>query len=323
MKSGSFRLSKGIASLAILAIIVFLVGGCVSTNHLPVITGLNAERELVAPLESCLIECVAWDEDGDELSYEWLVSEGNIDGDGSTVAWEAPESGGIYDIMVKVSDGNGHEVKDSMTIAVRADQPPIIIGLTADPESVTPSSSCQLRCDARDPDFDELSYDWSTEGGHISGEGSEVTWTAPAATGTYTITVVVTDGLGGESSSSLPVMVGVNHPPVVEDLIITPEDSKYFNYSKTKIFEGTSCDLECVVSDPDGDNLSYQWFAERHRDSLSSAVGDISGEGSSVTWTAPTRVSKVIVSVLVSDGKGGTDTEDIVIDVVTCMCSLR
>jgi hypothetical protein len=323
MKSACIRLSKGIGGLAALAIVVFLVAGCVSINHLPVITSLNAERELVAPLESCLIECVAWDEDGDELSYEWLTSEGDIDGDGATVAWEAPESGGIYDIVVKVSDGNGSEVTDSITVTVGVNNPPIITALIADPNWVSPSSSCQLRCDSDDADGDELIYEWSSEGGDISGEGSEVTWTAPGAMGTYTITVVVTDGQGGESSSSLSIGVGVNHPPVVEDLTVTPEDRDDFNYNKMKIYEGKSCDIECIVSDPDGDDLSYQWSADPHPDSLSGEVGSISGEGSSVTWTAPTRRSKVILSVLVSDGKGGTDTEDIVIDVVTCRCSLR
>ncbi|TET41582.1 MAG: hypothetical protein E3J66_05095 [Dehalococcoidia bacterium] len=90
-----------------------------------------------------------------------------------------------------------------------------------------------------------------------------------------------------------------------------------------RIYKGESCDIECIVSDPDGDELSYQWSADVAPGSLSSSdVGSISGEGSSVTWTAPTRRSTVIVSVLVSDGKGGTDTEDIVIDVVAGRCSL-
>ena len=41
--------------------------GCVSTNHSPVITGLRVEREIVSPSDSCSIECIASDEDGDEL----------------------------------------------------------------------------------------------------------------------------------------------------------------------------------------------------------------------------------------------------------------
>ena len=320
MKSRVVRLRKGIASLAILAIIVLLLGGCVSVNHFPVITGLKAEPELIAASGSSRIECIASDEDGDELSYEWSTSGGSMDGDGAVVAWAAPESAGTYDIIVKVSDGNGQEVSDSIAVSVRVNHPPIVTALTVDPNPVRLSSSCQLKCIASDSDGDDLSYEWSSEGGDISGEGSEVTWTAPGAAGTYIVAVVVADGLGGESSSSLSVNVGVNHPPLVEDLTITPEERDAFNYDKMKIYLGKSCDIECIASDPDGDDLSYEWSAEPA--SLWTSVGSISGEGSSVTWTAPSRLSVVAVTVTVSDGRGGMDTKTIVFHVVTCYCAL-
>ena len=200
--------------------------------------------------------------------------------------------------------------------------PPVIETLASDEAKAPPWTALHIECIASDPDGDELNYEWSTEGGDISGKGSTVTWTAPNAAGTYAITVMVTDGLGGVSSSSLPINVGVNHPPVIEELTVIPEDPKDFNYSRMRIYKGESCDIECIVSDSDGDNLSYQWSTDVHPDSLSSEVGSISGEGCVATWTAPLRRSKVIVSVLVSDGKGGTDTEDIVLDVVTGRCSL-
>jgi len=201
--------------------------------------------------------------------------------------------------------------------------PPVIETLASDETKALPWTACHIECIASDPDGDELTYEWSSEGGDISGEGSEVTWTAPGATGTYTVTVVVTDGLGGESSSSLSINVGVNHPPLVEDLIITPEERDAFNYDKMKIYEGKSCDIECIASDPDGDHLSYQWSANVPPGSYWSAVGSISGEGSSVTWTAPSRLSEVAVSVTVSDGRGGWDTKSIVFHVVTCYCVLN
>ncbi len=197
--------------------------------------------------------------------------------------------------------------------------PPIIESLTSDEAKAPPLTACHIECIASDTNGDELSYEWSNEGGDISGTGSTVVWTAPEVLGTHNITVVVTDGRGGESSSSLSVNVGVNHPPVIEELIITPERERDFNRMKMRIYKGKSCDIECIVSDPDGDELSYQWSADPA--SWSSAVGSISGEGSVVTWTAPER-GKVVVSVLVSDGEGGTDTEDIVFDVEICRCRL-
>jgi len=198
--------------------------------------------------------------------------------------------------------------------------PPIIESLSSDEAKAPPLTACHIECIASDSNGDELSYEWSNEGGDISGTGSEVIWTAPEVLGIHTITVVVTDGRGGESSSSLSVNVGVNHPPVIEELIITPERERDFNRTKMRIYKGKSCDIECIVSDPDGDGLSYQWSAAQ-ASQYWTAVGSISGEGSVVTWTAPER-GKVVVSVLVSDGEGGTDTEDIVFDVETCRCRL-
>ena len=200
--------------------------------------------------------------------------------------------------------------------------PPIIETLASDETKAPPWTACHIECIASDPDGDELSYEWSTEGGNISGKDSTVTWTAPEVLGIHAITVVVTDGQGGESRSSLSINVRVNHPPVIEELIITPEREKDFNHNKMRIYKGTSCDIECIVSDPDGDELSYQWSVDlADPDGYWTAVGSISGEGSVVTWTAPER-GKIVVSVLVSDGEGGTDTEELVLKVETCRCRL-
>ena len=70
--------------------IMLLVPSCkMIGNHPPIITSLKAEPETLHPLGSCRIECVASDEDGDELSYEWLASKGHVDGDAPTVTWTA------------------------------------------------------------------------------------------------------------------------------------------------------------------------------------------------------------------------------------------
>jgi len=42
----------------------------------------------------------------------------------------------------------------------------------------------------------ELVYEWSCDGGEISGEGSLVTWTAPNTAGDVTVTVKVLDDAG-------------------------------------------------------------------------------------------------------------------------------
>jgi len=310
MELAFFKSNKWMSAFAVLVTVIFLIGGCVPANHPPVITNLKAEPEAVSPSGLCHIECIASDQDGDELSYEWSASEGDINGDGAAVNWSAPESEGIYNITVEITDGNGGEVTDSITITVRVNHPPTITSIIADKDWVTPLGSCHIRCNAEDPDGDELSYEWSADGGDISGTGLVITWTVPEAVGLHNITVVVTDGYGGEDTRTLTVSVSPNPPPVIEDLIVTPKGHEYLKKDDGGYMVGKamSCDIECIVSDTSG-KLVYGWSCDD---------GEISGEGPMITWTAPDRAVEVTVTVTVSDDAGSMVSKSIVFKVVRC-----
>lgn len=308
-------LSKWTTSLAILATASILMSSCVPANHPPVITNLGAEEEVVSPSGSCRIECVASDRDGDELAYEWSTSNGNIDGYGPTVVWIAPQSAGTYDITVEVTDGNGGKARDSVAITTLAvNSPPAIVSLTANADRVSPLANSRIECNAEDRDGDSLSYEWSTSGGDISGTGSVVTWTAPQAAGIYQIAVAVSDGQGRQDAGSLTISVVLTDLPVIESLVVTPEEPKYFKKWREgyKILKGRTCEIECVVSD--GDELSYEWSA---------TGGDISDTGSVAAWTAPSSAGELTVTVTVSDSKGSVVSEAIVFKVETCACVFR
>ena len=70
---------------------------------------------------------------------------------------------------------------------------------------------------------------------------------------------------------------------------------------------GESTDVVAVVSDPDGDELNYQWLVSR---------GTISGEGSRVTWTAPNVSGAYTVSVAVTDNRGGESSMTLTLSVM-------
>ena len=67
------------------------------------------------------------------------------------------------------------------------------------------STATPVECSASDPDGDELSYVWSAPGGTITGEGAAVSWAAPEKSGTYTITVTVADGRGGQAAETIDI----------------------------------------------------------------------------------------------------------------------
>ena len=86
----------------------------VRANKPPTITSLIANADWTTPSGSLQVTCTASDPDGDELSYEWTASGGNITGTGAVVNWTAPEAVDIYDITVVVTDGHGEKATRSM-----------------------------------------------------------------------------------------------------------------------------------------------------------------------------------------------------------------
>ena len=299
-----------IRTIVVLATITLLISGCASVNHPPIISSLIADKGQVAPSGSCEVECIASDSNGNELDYDWEASGGYISANSPKVTWVAPEEPGEYIISVNVTDEDGNKATRSITISVKGNQPPQINSLKSSSGQVVPLGNCTVTCEASYSDGDELTYTWSVSGGDISGSDSTVIWTAPEAVGTYTIAVKVTDGKGGEDTSALNINVSHNDVLIIEDLVVTAEH-KYFKEAPGgyKILQGRSCDINCVASDPYSDALHYEWAHDG---------GNISGEGSMVTWTAPLRGGEFTVTVTVSDGHGGVATKSVVLQVETC-----
>jgi hypothetical protein len=292
------------------AAVLTLASSCTTpTNNQPIIASLEPDPEWATPSGSLQVVCTASDPDGDELSYNWSTSAGKVTGDGDTITWVAPPSEGSYSVVVVVTDGHGGEVMDYVAITVRTNNPPTIASLIADAKWTTPSGTLQVTCTASDPDGDELSYEWSTSSGDISGTGSVASWRAPQEVGTYNVTVVVRDGYGSSATGLLTVSVLTGQPPIIEALLITADHCYLKAYSggyyvgKEKVYH-----IECSVQDT-GIELFYEW---------SCTGGELSGEGSLVTWTAPSTSVLVTVTVIVSDISNSMASENILLSVVPC-----
>jgi hypothetical protein len=298
-----------ITVVAVAAVLVLASSCTTSANHAPIMASLEPEAEWATPLASVQVVCTASDPDGDELSYNWSASAGEVNGDGHTVTWTAPASEGSYSIAVVVTDGRGGEVMDHVAITVRVNNPPTIASLTADAEWTTPSGSVQVTCAASDPDGDELSYGWTATAGDISGRGAVVNWTAPQELGTYNITVLVKDGHGSSAMVSLPISVATGQPPNVKTLLVTAEHCylKTFSWGYM-VGKEQEYDIECIVSDASG-GVSYEWSCD---------WGEISQGGSVTTWIAPDASTWVTVTVTVCDIVGNMVTETVLLEVVDC-----
>ena len=292
------------------AVLLAIIFDTMLANHRPAITSLEAEPKRVIPLGSCQIVCNATDADGGELSYGWSADGGEINGEGDTVTWTAPDSVGSYNVTVFVMDNRGAAVRDYVIITVRTNRPPTIDSLIADADWTTPSDSIQVTCDASDADGDELSYEWSTDGGDISGTGAIVNWNAPQEIGKYNVTVVVTDGHGRSDTKKLCSTVVTGEPPNIEALLVTAEHCYLREYSwGYKVGKAQEYQIECTVTDVDSE-LLYDWSCED---------GTISGGGLVITWTAPDEYLKTTeVTVTVSDIAGNMVCKSVVFEVVSC-----
>lgn len=87
-----------------------------------------------------------------------------------------------------------------------------------------------------------------------------------------------------------------NHRPAITSLAAEPE----------RVLPSGSCQIVCTASDRDDDELSYGWSADR---------GGITGEGATVTWTAPNSEGSYNVTVTVTDGRGGEVMNQVTITV--------
>ena len=186
-------------------------------------------------------------------------------------------------------------------------QPPVIDSLSADKTEVPTSTEVQLVAQASDPDGDTLTYQWSTSGGTFSGEGSNVTWTAPATSDNYTVTVTVSDDKGDTASKSVTIaaIFKPNNPPSVTGMTIDGIAPGKENVARQWVTKT----IHCAASDPDGDQLTYLWRA---------TGGKITGEGSTVAWTSPGVNGEYTVTVIVSDGKDGKAEGSITFKVLCC-----
>jgi len=299
-----------IIGIVVVVVVLVVVFDTLLANHQPVIASLAAP-ERVVPSGSCEIVCNATGSDGDELSYNWSASAGELNGEGANVTWIAPNSVGSYNITVTVVDGRGDEFTKQATILVRANRAPTISDLVADAGWTLPSGTVQLTCTTSDPDEDELSYEWTASAGDVSGTGEAVNWTAPQEVGVHNITVVVTDDHGSSATRLLRISVATEQPPTVEALLVTAEHCYLKTYSwGYKVGKEQEYHIECVVADTSME-LSYGWACDG---------GELSGEGSTITWTAPNPAGSidVTVTVMVSNTDGNVAIKDVILNVVNC-----
>jgi outer membrane protein OmpA-like peptidoglycan-associated protein len=101
-----------------------------------------------------------------------------------------------------------------------------------------------------------------------------------------------------------PVVTPPAPPPVVQNRPPTVKAQ----CDPCTVFVGERSQLTANANDPDGDPLTYQWTAPTGKLDQPTTPKPI--------WTAPMQVGSVPVTVTVNDGKGGTASDTVTIQVI-------
>ncbi len=169
---------------------------------------------------------------------------------------------------------------------------PEIVSLASHERVIAPGDSVLIECVAVAADGGELTYVWSSDRGTFNGYAGMVAWTAPDQEGVTRITVTVSNGAGDSVSQSIAVTVKKNTPPVITGL----------TSNRDWVPPGGTVRIRCEAEDLDGDELTYTWSVD---------CGELTGEGPTVTWTAPEHEGECTIEVVVDDGYEGRATATI------------
>jgi PKD repeat protein len=218
---------------------------------------------------------VGSDWEGDALTYSWDFGDGSTGtGPGPTHAYATL---GTFTVTLTVHDGQLPSAPSSTTVTITNRTPTANAG---GPYTGVRNQPVAFNGSGGDPDGDALTYAWNFGDG-TTGTGASPTH-AYATLGTFTVTLVVSDGYDSSAPSTTSATVS-NRPPVA---------NAGGPYAAVR---GQAISFNGSGSDPDGDPLTYAWDF---------------GDGSTGTGATPAHAYATLgtftVTLTVSDGVGGS-----------------
>lgn len=113
--SGSYLCGGRLSASASLNILV----SNAPPNDPPVISSITADKTIIAPNATALIEATASDPNGDSITYQWTTNKGSVTEKGVGQAiFTAPSTTGVAKITLRVTDSYGLYTEKSIYISV-------------------------------------------------------------------------------------------------------------------------------------------------------------------------------------------------------------
>ena len=206
----------------------------------------------------------ATDPDGLPLTYNWSFSNGASAQTGQSVTVQNVTTPITATLTVKDVDGKVATVAPgaSLTRTVAVNAPPANQapnGIITPPANIVQGQSVTFQGSFTDPNAgDTVTYSWNFGANAVFSPGSTATSQNPAvtfnSTGTFTVSLTVTDNQGLADTTPATVNVIVSAPPTTNQApngIITPP---------ANIVQGQSVTFQGSFTDPNaGDTVTYSW----------------------------------------------------------------
>jgi Tol biopolymer transport system component/formylglycine-generating enzyme required for sulfatase activity len=254
----------------------------------------------------------ASDPDGDALTYSVAGNPAGSSLTNNTFSW-TPSTGqaGSYSLSFTASDGKGgtssQPVTITVTVPVPVNQLPVLAAIEA--KTIEENQTLSFVLSGSDPDGDLLTYGVAGNPSGSALSGNTFSWVpAVGQTGSYTVSFTVNDGKGGSATQSVTITVTQTpQEPVVENNPPILHLGWLLGQGGEPSKEGSLLSFTVPASDPDGDALTFSSIGNPPGSTL---VGDV------FSWI-PTydQAGPHTLTFSVSDGRGGTDTESIVINI--------
>ena len=204
----------------------------------------------------------------------------------------APAGGSIsYENNKMLIDGVVVDFRQSQTAY---NYPPRIQAFATQRTTVEKNSSITFYAKGIDQETKDLVYTFFLPDDTISGLDKTAVWTAPDQEGTFEIKLVAEDEHQQTDTAYIIIEVvsEINYSPVINSLTA---NKKYTS-------PGGSIKITAGVTDPNNDQLIYNWSA---------SGGSIIGSDDIGDWLAPQNEGIYTIQLMVSDGRGGTASASI------------
>ena len=244
------------------------------------------------------------DPENETLTYSWTKRAGPSvtlsNATSASATFTAPSTPTSLTFRVTVTDSQGNEDTDDVVITVQNRAPTADAGY---PQTVNRGESVTLDASgSSDPDGDSLTYSWTkTAGPSLSltnASSATPSFTTPSTPTSLTFQVAVSDGWGGTDTDEVVITVQ-NRAPTAD-----AGARQTVSTGDTVTLDGSGS------SDPDGDSLTYSWTK-----TTGPSLSLTNASSATPSFTTPSTPTSLTFQVTVSDGWGGTDTDEVVITV--------